>query len=169
MKRLLITLLPFDFFNLDTSLAPAEILDRTYAIINGWHSSYYGNRTGNGFVLAQRVRRYFAGGRIHNSFAPVAYAKFKQAPGKTEISVKVMPYPFVCLILFPIYAMFLLAFLLSVIALIIDLVTLIAGGSDFIGLWEGLLFFPILWVLLFFTFKRPAKKLKNLLKEALVP
>ena len=64
---------------------------------------------------------------------------------------------------------FLLAFLLSVIALIIDLVTLIAGGSDFIGLWEGLLFFPILWVLLFFTFKRPAKKLKNLLKDALVP
>lgn len=100
---------------------------------------YDGNVSENGFSIAEHPIRSIPGGRIHNSFAPVAKAQITEAEGTTTVSIVFRMHILVLILFAPIY--------------FISLLTLVT--------------FPFMWLLMYVAFVRPVKRLKDYLTDLL--
>jgi hypothetical protein len=140
MKKILRKLLLFDKFEIKTRLSKREILRKIDSFADPKYTDYYGYLMEDGFIISEKYVKSFGVGTTKNSFVPVAKAKISEGDGITVVSVAIRMH-LVPLILFtPMY----LACLLSVVM------------------------FPVIFLLLHFTFFRSAKRLKEALENLLL-
>lgn len=167
MKKVLINLLPFEKYEIVTDLSKEKIFERISAESDSRNGEYIGLLRKDKFIFAEKTYKHSALGRSRNSFAPVAVARLGEKNGKTLVSVKVrMPLP-TCILFFPMYVISVIFFLFGLIWFVFDIIAAIGGSGmtgDFLSL---LVLLPPEQLLLFFAFKRPAKKLKALLETIL--
>ena len=134
-------LLLFEKLEIQSNLSKKEILKRIESFADADLTDYYGSVSDNGFSVTQKSRKRFAGGYTQNSFAPVASAKIDESEGISSVSVIIRMNMLVLILFAPIY--------------LISLLLIVP--------------FPIMLVVLYFSFMKPAKKLRealeNLLKE----
>ena len=100
---------------------------------------YYGSISENGFFIAEHNIRSISGGRVHNSFAPVAKATVTEKDGMRTVSVVFRMHILVIILFAPFY--------------FVSLLTLVA--------------FLFMWLLMYIAFLRPVKRFKNRLTDLL--
>ena len=100
---------------------------------------YTGSVSENGFFIAEHPIRSIPGGRIHNSFAPVAKATITETDGITTVSIVFRMNILVLILFAPFYA--------------ISLLTLVT--------------FPFMMLLMYIAFIRPLKRMKEYLTNVL--
>jgi len=140
MNQFVQRLLLFEKCEIQTKLSKKEILQKIDAFADPQYSDYYGNVSEDGFFVAEKNIKTFAGGHSQNSFAPVAKAKITEKEGVTTVSMVIRMKLLVLILFAPIY--------------IISLLTVVL--------------FPLVLILLYFTFVKPAKRLKNSIEDLLV-
>ena len=139
MNVFLRTLLLFDKFEIKTKLTPEEIYEKVDNFVRFKNDNYYADTEDNGFYIAEKYITHHGFFTSKNSFAPIATAKYKVEEGVTTVSVIIHMRLPVAIIFVPIY-------LLSLAAIV-----------------------PFAFMLLisYFSFVRPAEKLKDILEYLL--
>ncbi|MBQ9802659.1 MAG: hypothetical protein IJW51_06290 [Clostridia bacterium] len=163
MKKLLGWLLPFEKYTIRTKSAKEAVLQQAISVGAFECESYYSRALKNGFVIAEKTVKAFLVGRTQNSFAPVAHVKMREEDGLTVLSVLVRMRVFVCAIFLPLYLLFLLTFLIGITELIVGVAGGAANANELADLPPLLLPWPILQAVFYIAFKRPAKRMKELL------
>lgn len=130
----------FEKFEIQTKLSKQEILKRIKSFADPEYTDYYGSVSEDGFFVAEKNRKHFAGGHTQNSFAPVAKAKIEEKDGISTVSVVLRMNILVLILFAPIY---------------------------FISLML-VLPFPIMLIAVYFAFVKPAKRLKEVLENLLL-
>ncbi len=130
----------FEKFEIQTKLSKQEILKRIKSFADPEYTDYYGSVSEDGFFVAEKNRKHFAGGHTQNSFAPVAKAKIEEKDGISTVSVVLRMNILVLILFAPIY---------------------------FISLML-VLPFPIMLIAVYFAFVKPAKRLKEALENLLL-
>ncbi len=85
----------------------------------------------------------------------------------TRVSVKVRMPMFSCDVFLPIHTVFAICFVCGLIGLAFDIAGLFIGAGMTGEILWLLLFFPLDCLFMFFAFKRPAKKMRELLETFL--
>lgn len=132
-------LLLFEKIEIQTNLSKKEILKKVESFADPDYTEYYGSVSDNGFFIAEKNRKAFAGGHTLNCFAPIAWAKIDEQNGISSVSVVLRMHILVLLFFAPIY--------------LISLLLIVP--------------FPIILVILYFSFIKPAKRLKEALENLL--
>ena len=142
MNKFFQRLFLFEECEIKTKLSKKQIVSRVKAFVDYEHTDYYGSVSEDGFFIGEKNRKHITGGHTQNSFAPVAKAKIIEENGITSVSI--------------VLRMHLLAMILFAPFYIVSLLTVVM--------------FPFVWILLYFAFLKPTKKLKqqieNLLTES---
>ena len=133
-------LLLFEKIEIQTKLSKKEILEKIESFADPDYTDYYGSVADDGFFIAEKSRKTFAGGHTQNSFAPIARAKIDERDGITSVSVVLRMNLLVLILFAPIYFISLL--------LIVP--------------------FPIMLIILYFAFVKPAMRLKETLENLLL-
>ena len=139
MNKILQRLFLFEKYDMTTRLSKKEILKKIDSFADPEYTDYYGSISENGFFIAEKNRKHYAGGHSQNSFAPVANASITEGDGMTTVSIMIMMNPLVLIFFAPIY--------------IISLLTVVL--------------FPLMLIFLYFAFVRPAKRLREALENLL--
>lgn len=139
MNKFLQRLFLFEKCEMKTKRSKKEILKKMDSFTDPAYTDYYGNISEDGFFVAEKSRKHFTGGHSHNSFAPVAKAKITESDGMTTVSMVIRMKLLVLILFAPIY--------------IISLFTVVL--------------FPFMLILLHFAFVKPAKRLKEKIKDIL--
>lgn len=163
MKKLLWWLLPFEKYKIRTKSAKEAVLHQAVCVGDFGCGSYYSHALKNGFVIAEKTVKGFLIGRAQNSFAPVAHVKMREEDGVTVLSVLVRMRVFVCAIFLPLYLLFLMTFLIGITELIVGVAGGAANANGLADLPSLLLPWPVLQAVCYIAFKRPAKRMKELL------
>lgn len=140
MHKILQRLFLFEKCEIKTKLSKKETLKKIADFADPEYTDYYGGISEDGFFIAEKNKKSFAGGYSQNSFAPVAKAKISESNGMTTVSMVIR--------------MNLLVFILFVPIYIISLLTVVL--------------FPAMLILLHFTFIKPAKRLKENIENLLM-
>lgn len=136
MNVFLRTLLLFDKFEIKTKLTPEEIDEKVGYFARIKNDDYYADTEDNGFYIAEKFIKHQGFITSKNSFAPIATAKYKVDEGVTTVSVIIHMRLPVAIIFVPIY-------LLSLASIVP---------------------FPFMLLISYFSFVRPAEKLKDILE-----
>ena len=139
MNKHIQRLLLFENFETQTKLSKQEILKRVKSFADAEYTDYCGSISEEGFFIAEKNRKTFAGGHTQNSFAPIAKAKINEKDGLCTVSIVLRMNILVLILFAPIYFISLL--------LIVP--------------------FPIILIVLHFAFVKPAKRLKESLENLL--
>ncbi len=135
-------LLLFEKFEIQTKLSKQQILNKVKSFADPEYTDYYGSISECGFFIGEKYIKQSAFVRTRNSFAPVAKAKIIEKDGMSTVSIVIRMHLLPLILFAPVYLM--------------SLITVVL--------------FPFAWLLLHFTFVKPAKKLKqeieNLLTES---
>ena len=140
MNKFFQKLFLFEKCEMKTKLSKQEILNRVTSFVDYEHTDYYGSVSECGFFIGERNRKHFTGGHTQTSFAPVAKAKIIEENGVTTVSMVLRMHLLVLILFIPIY----------------------------IALSLTIVLFPFVWILLYFAFVKPAKKLKLSIENLLV-
>jgi hypothetical protein len=140
MNKFFQRLFLFEKCGIKTKLSKQQILTRVTSFLDYEHTDYYGSVSEYGFFIGEKNRKYFIGGHIQNSFAPIAKAKIIEENGITSVSMVLRMHILVMILFAPIY--------------VVSLLTIVM--------------FPFVWVLLHFAFVKPTKKLKQQIENLLV-
>ena len=169
MKKFIQGLLPFEIYTLKTRLTKSEIQNKISSRIGKDDYDYRSGITQEGFYVYERFIKSFGIGHVHNSFAPMATARIKEEDGYSTIRITVRM-SWISLILF--LFMYTLFFIAGALAIPVAIVALIAGAQEaaYIASTALALLVPFLFMyfMMHFFYKRPAKRLKELLEELLV-
>lgn len=138
MNKFFQRLLLFEKFEVKTKLKKQEVLQKVSSFADPAYTDYYGMVSENGFFLAEKNVKY-SGGHTQNPFAPIARAKIDENEGITSVSVVLRMNILTLIVFVPIY-------LLSLLLIVT---------------------FPIMLLILHFTFVKPARKLKETLENLL--
>ncbi len=133
-------LLLFEKLEIQTKLSKKEILKKIESFADPDYTDYYGSVSDDGFFIAEKNRKHFVGGHAQNSFAPIARAKIDEREGISSVSVVIRMNILVLILFVPIY--------------LISLLLIVP--------------FPIMLVVLYFSFIKPAKRLKETLENLLL-
>lgn len=122
MHKLLQHLLLFEKFEIQTKLPKREILRRMESLMDPDYSDYGGSVSEGGFWIYEKNQKTYAGGRSHNSFAPVATAAITEGGegGLTVISGVLRMNLLVQIVFVPIYLislLFIFPFLIELLIL----------------------------------------------------
>lgn len=139
MNKFIQRLFLFEKFEIKTKLSGHEILERIKSFTDSEYTDYYGSVSGDGFFIAEKNTKHFTGGHTSNSFAPIAKARIYEKDGISTVSVILRMNILVLIMFAPIYLISLL---------------MIAP-------------FPIVLVILYFSFVKPSKRLKESLEDLL--
>lgn len=140
MNKILQSLLLFEKCEIKTKLPKKEILKKIDSFADPGHTDYYGSVSEDGFLITEKNMKHFPGGHSQNSFAPVAKVKIAESDGMTTVSMVIRMNLLVCILFYPIYIIFLLTVVL----------------------------FPFIFILLYFAFVKPAKRLKEAIENLLI-
>ena len=140
MNKFFQRLFLFEKCEIQTKFSKQQVLNRVTSFINYEHMDYYGSVWEDGFFIGEKNRKHITGGHTQNSFAPVAKAKIIEENGVTTVSMVLRMHLLVLILFIPIYIALLLTIVLS----------------------------PFVWILLYFAFVKPAKKLKLSIENLLV-
>lgn len=140
MNKIIQHLLLFEKFEIQTKLSKKEILKKINSFAQLEYTDYYGSVSENGFFLAEKNIKHFAGGHTKNSFAPIAKASIEEKDGCSTISGVLRMNILVLILFVPIY----LVSLLFIVP------------------------FPIMLIILRVAFFRPVKRLKEELENLLL-
>ena len=140
MNKFFQRLFLFEKCEIKTKLSKQVILNRVTSFVDYEHADYYGSVSACGFFIGEKHRKYFTGGHIHNSIAPVAKAKITEGNGITSVSIVLRMHLMAMILFIPVYVMSLLTIVM----------------------------FPLVWILLYFAFIKPTKKLKEQIENLLV-
>ena len=142
MNKFFQRLFLFEKCEIKAKLSKQQIVSRVKAFIDYEHTDYYGSVSADGFFIGEKNIKHITVGHTKNSFAPVAKAKIIEEDGITTVSIVLRMHLLVMILFTPFY--------------VVSLLTVVM--------------FPFVWILLYFAFLRPAKKLKqqieNLLTES---
>ena len=142
MNKFFQRLFLFEKCEIKTKLSKQQILSRVTSFVDFEHSDYYGSVSECGFFIGEKNIKHFTGGHTQNAFAPIAKAKIIEENGITSVSM--------------VLRMHLIAMILFIPFYVVSLLTVVM--------------FPLIWILLYFAFLKPTKKLKqqieNLLTES---
>ncbi len=136
MQRLFL----FEKFEIQTKLSKREIRKRIRSFADPEYTDYYGGVSEDGFLVAEKSRKHFAGGHTQNSFAPVAKAKIVESDGISTVSVILRMNLLVLFLFAPIY--------------VASLITIVL--------------FPFMLLWLRFAFVKPAERLKDRIEDLLM-
>lgn len=140
MNKHIQRLLLFEKFEIKTKLSKKEILKKIESFAAPEYTDYYGSVSESGFFIAEKNRKHFAGGHTQNSFAPIARAKIDEKDGISSVSVVLRMNILVLILFVPIY--------------LISLLLIVP--------------FPIMLIVLYFAFIKPAKRLRETLEDLLL-
>ena len=140
MNKFFQRLFLFEKCEIKTKLSKQEILNRVTSFVDYEHTDYYGSVSECGFFIGEKYRKHFTGGHTQNSFAPVAKAKITEENGITSVSIVLRMHLMVMILFIPFY--------------VVSLLTIVM--------------FPLVWILLYFAFIKPTKKLKEQIENLLL-
>ena len=140
MNKFFQRLFLFEKCEIKTKLSKQEILNRVTSFVDYEHTDYYGSVSECGFFIGERNSKHFTGGHTQNSFAPVAKAKITEENGITSVSIVLRMHLMVMILFIPFY--------------VVSLLTIVM--------------FPLVWILLYFAFIKPTKKLKEQIENLLL-
>jgi len=129
----------FEKCEIQTKLSKQQILNRVKSFADFEDADYYCSVLEDRFFIGEKSRKHFVGGHSQNSFAPVATAKITEKDGSTTVSMVLRMNLLVLILFVPFYVLSLLTIVL----------------------------FPLVWVLLYFAFVKPTKRLKQLIENLL--
>ncbi len=130
----------FDKFEIQTKLSKQVILKRVKSFADAECTDYYSGVSEDGFFVAEKYIKQFAGGHTQNSFVPIAKAKIVEKDGISTVSVVLRMHILVLILFVPIY----------------------------VASFLTLVFFPFMLILLHFVFVKPAERLKNFIEDLLI-
>lgn len=165
LKRFM-KLLLFERFKIQTTASTNDLLKSIESLIEAESDDYYGHISEDRFFIGEKNRKYHFGGQSRNSLAPIATGKIQTAETGTTVSVTVRMNLLSCIVLIPIYFCCALCFLFGTVDAILQGIGAMAGAGAFPS-YELFLPFPIMLILLFFAFWRPAKRLRKKIEAAL--
>lgn len=128
----------FEKYEIRTKIPKREILRKVRDFADS-DPDYYGSISENGFFIAEHYIRSIPGGRVHNSFAPIAKATVTEEDGTRIVSIVFRMHILVIILFAPFY--------------FLSLLTLVT--------------FPFMWLLMYIAFIRPVKRFKNHLTDLL--
>ena len=140
MNKRIQHLLLFEKLEIQTKLSKKEILKKIESFADPDYTDYYGSVSDDGFFIVEKNRKNFVGGHTQNSFAPIARAKIDEREGISSVSIVIRMNILVLILFAPIYFISLLL----------------------------ILPFPIMLIILYFAFVKPAKRLKETLENLLL-
>ena len=140
MNKFFQRLFLFEKCEIKTKLSKQEILNRVTSFIDYEHADYYGSVSECGFFIGKNPMKHFTGGHTKNSFAPVAKAKITEENGITSVSIVLRMHLMIMILFIPYY--------------VVSLLTIVM--------------FPLAWILLYFAFIKPTKKLKEQIENLLL-
>ena len=140
MNKFFQRLFLFEKCEIKTKLSKQEILNRVTSFVDCEHTDYYGSISEYGFFIGEKNIKHFTGGSTQNSFAPVAKAKIIEENGVTSVSMVLRMHLIVMILFIPFY--------------VVSLLTIVM--------------FPLVWILLYFAFIKPTKKLKEQIENLLL-
>lgn len=167
MKRFLLKLLPFECYELQTKLSKDRILNTVKTKIDPY-GDYRSRVSEDGFCVAEKNHKSLGIGNTHNSFAPVAHAKVRESDGLSTVSVNIRMNLIVQAIFLPLYVFSVLAFVFAIANAIVYATGAMDGAEYELASLTLLLMFPIMQLLMYFAFKRPAKRLRKFLDELIL-
>ena len=140
MNKFFQRLFLFEKCGIKTKLSKQQILTRVTSFLGCEHTDYYGSVSEYGFFIGEKNRKHFTGGRTQTSLAPVAKAKITEENGITSVSIVLRMHLMVMILFIPFY--------------VVSLLTIVM--------------FPLVWILLYFAFIKPTKKLKEQIENLLL-
>ena len=124
-------LLLFEKFEIRSRQPKREILKRLRDLADPEYTDYYGSVDEDDFYIAEKNRKHFFGGHSQNSFAPVATGTVIEQDGEVVVRGTVRMNMLVLVLFAPVY-------FLSMLTIV---------------------FFPIMYLIMYFAFVKPAKRL----------
>ena len=140
MNKFFQRLFLFEKCGIKTKLSKQQILTRVTSFLDYERTDYYGSVSEYGFFIGEKHRKNFIVGHTQNPFAPIAKAKIIEENGITSVSMVLRMHILAMILFAPIY----------------------------VGSLLNIVMFPFVWVLLYFAFVRPTKKLKQQIENLLV-
>ncbi len=166
MKKLLLRLLLLERYKMTTKLSKDRVLDEVREAKERGHEDYIFKIGDKEFYIAEKYFKYkVAGWSTQNSFAPVARIVPTEGERGTTLSVTVRMRAFVHAITLFLYLLFALCFIGGAT---LNVIEIIRDGSDarfHYGILAFLIFIPILELVLHFTYRKPAERLKKYLES----
>ena len=166
MKNFLKIFLPFEKFEFTTQMPKSEILKTVETIPDNINEDYIAKTYDDGFYVAEKA---YKGGLLgtRNSFVPVGKAKICEKDDTCTVSVSIRMHIYVrifCCIYLLISSLF---FLFGSIGIISSFITAFSDGELLKTSVICLCFLPLFLLLENSAFRRPAKRMKELLTSCL--
>ena len=140
MNKFFQRLFLFEKCEIQTKLSKQQVLNRIKSFADPHYTDYYGRISENGFFVAEKPIKHHSFLRTHNSFAPVARGKVTEKDGVTTVSMVLRMHLLVWILFIPVYIVSFLSVFL----------------------------FPLFWIVLYFAFVKPSKRLKQSIEGLLI-
>ena len=140
MNKFFQRLFLFEKCEIQTKLSKQQVLKRVESFADPKYTDYYGRISENGFFVAEKSIKHHSFLRTHNSFVPVARGKVTEKDGGTTVSMVLRMQLLVWILFIPVYIVSFLSVFL----------------------------FPLFWLVLYFAFVKPSKRLKQSIEDLLI-